>query len=72
MTFKLLSFFYVLERLAFRWIQKYISAFGGDPTKVTMYVPPHPPKGTCFLTARFCLLTAGDSARDLGHVHCIW
>jgi len=22
-----------------RWVQKYISAFGGDPTKVTMYVP---------------------------------
>ena len=26
------------ERLALRWIQKYISAFGGDPTKVTMCV----------------------------------
>ncbi|CDO72193.1 hypothetical protein BN946_scf184970.g45 [Trametes cinnabarina] len=25
-----------IERLALRWIQKYISAFGGDPTKVTM------------------------------------
>lgn len=24
------------ERLAFKWVQKYISAFGGDPTKVTM------------------------------------
>lgn len=26
------------ERLALKWIQKYISAFGGDPTKVTMCV----------------------------------
>jgi len=24
--------------LALRWVQKYIDAFGGDPTKVTMYV----------------------------------
>lgn len=24
------------ERQALRWIQKYISQFGGDPTKVTM------------------------------------
>ena len=24
------------ERLAFRWVQKYIHAFGGDPSKVTM------------------------------------
>ena len=27
-----------IERLAFRWVQKYIHAFGGDPSKVTMYV----------------------------------
>lgn len=26
------------ERTALRWVQKYISAFGGDPKKVTMYV----------------------------------
>ena len=26
----------VAEREAFRWVQKYISAFGGDPTKVMM------------------------------------
>ena len=26
------------EREALRWVQKYISAFGGDPTKVTMSV----------------------------------
>jgi hypothetical protein len=25
------------ERLALRWVQKYISTFGGDPRKVTMY-----------------------------------
>ncbi|KAJ7051684.1 Alpha/Beta hydrolase protein [Mycena amicta] len=25
------------QRQAFRWIQKYISAFGGDPTKVTIW-----------------------------------
>jgi hypothetical protein len=25
------------ERQAFRWVQKYISAFNGDPSKVTMY-----------------------------------
>jgi len=24
------------ERLALRWVQKYIHAFGGDPSKVTM------------------------------------
>lgn len=27
---------YGLERLALRWIQQYITAFGGDPSKVTM------------------------------------
>lgn len=32
---QILNFF--SERLALRWIQKYITAFGGDPTKVTMY-----------------------------------
>ena len=26
------------ERLALKWIQKYVGAFGGDPTKVTLYV----------------------------------
>lgn len=26
------------ERFALGWVQKYINAFGGDPTKVTMYV----------------------------------
>lgn len=26
-----------IERESFRWIQKYIGAFGGDPDKVTMY-----------------------------------
>lgn len=25
-----------IEREALRWVQKYITAFGGDPTKVTM------------------------------------
>ena len=30
-------FFYHLERLALHWVQKHISAFGGDPTKVTLY-----------------------------------
>ena len=25
-----------LERLGLQWVQKYISAFGGDPSKVTM------------------------------------
>lgn len=25
-----------VERESFRWIQKYIGQFGGDPTKVTM------------------------------------
>ena len=27
-----------IERLAFRWVKKYIRAFGGDPSKVTLYV----------------------------------
>jgi hypothetical protein len=36
--FYLLRFFFFSEREALRWIQKYIGAFGGDPTKVTMYV----------------------------------
>lgn len=31
------SYMFFIERQAFRWVQKYISAFGGDPTKVTMY-----------------------------------
>lgn len=25
------------ERLGLRWVQKYVRAFGGDPSKVTMY-----------------------------------
>ena len=29
-----------VEREAFLWVQKYISAFGGDPSKVMMYVSP--------------------------------
>lgn len=29
---------FAVERFALKWIQKYISAFGGDPTKVTMWV----------------------------------
>lgn len=28
-----------VEREALKWVQKYISAFGGDPSKVMMYVP---------------------------------
>jgi len=28
---------FITERQAMRWVQKYIGAFGGDPTKVTMY-----------------------------------
>lgn len=31
-----LNFTTYIERLAFKWIQKYISNFGGDPTKVTL------------------------------------
>jgi len=45
-----ICFFYNLERLALRWIQKYISAFGGDPTKVTLYGPFHPSS-----SARVCV-----------------
>jgi acetylcholinesterase len=26
------------ERMALRWVQKYIHSFGGDPSKVTIYV----------------------------------
>ena len=28
----------IVERLALKWVQKYISAFGGDPKKVTIQV----------------------------------
>jgi acetylcholinesterase len=28
----------LLEQFALRWVQKHISAFGGDPTKVITYV----------------------------------
>ena len=30
------SNYLVIERLALRWVQRYVSAFGGDPDKVTM------------------------------------
>ena len=33
-----ISLFPKTEREALRWVHKYISAFGGDPEKVTMYV----------------------------------
>lgn len=32
----LLSFELFAERAALRWVQRYISKFGGDPSKVTM------------------------------------
>ena len=32
-----ISLLILTERETFRWVQKYISAFGGDPRKVTMY-----------------------------------
>ena len=28
--------YFATERLALRWVQRYVSAFGGDPEKVTM------------------------------------
>lgn len=28
---------FMVERLAFKWVQEYISNFGGDPGKVTLY-----------------------------------
>jgi acetylcholinesterase len=34
-TFKNLDFV-LAEREAFRWVQRYIAQFGGDPSKVTM------------------------------------
>ena len=40
------------ERLALRWIQKYIHAFGGDRTKVTMYGPLY--FATCVLLTLPC------------------
>ena len=27
-----------IERIALQWVQKYIRSFGGDPSKVTMFV----------------------------------
>lgn len=38
------------EREALRWVQKYISTFGGDPTKVTMFVRLLPYHQYCFCT----------------------
>lgn len=39
--FKLLALSNVIpERLALRWVQKYVGAFGGDSSKVTMSVFP--------------------------------
>ena len=29
---------YRLERLALRWVQKYVHLFGGDPERVILYV----------------------------------
>lgn len=31
----------IIERQAFRWVRQYISAFGGDPDKITMCVQPY-------------------------------
>lgn len=50
---------YTSEREALRWVQKYIGAFGGDPTKVTMFVqllPYHQPRfHTCIqILTIFC------------------
>lgn len=42
---------YIPEREALRWIQKYIGQFGGDPTKVTMYVARAPLNKTTRLTS---------------------
>jgi carboxylesterase type B len=28
--------YFATERLALHWVQRYVSAFGGDPAKVTM------------------------------------
>ncbi|KAI0334608.1 carotenoid ester lipase precursor [Cubamyces sp. BRFM 1775] len=54
------------QRAALRWIQKYISQFGGDPTKVTMCVPKssHLPRTPHALTNHDDLLPGrwGESA----------
>ncbi len=48
------------ERTALRWVHKFISAFGGDPSKVTMWVA-RPAQLTQVLTRS----TAGERVQGL-------
>lgn len=57
-----------VEREALRWVQKYIGAFGGDPSKVTMYV-------LQFLTRWISVPTfcaAGERVLEPSQWRCTW
>ena len=70
MTFLTIGRTCTLERQALRWVQKYVSAFNGDPTKVTMYVSSFLGQVDTFHSRLPYVDGANLLAQSLPH--CIW